>query len=200
MAIIGIDLGTTNSLVATWSEDGATLIPNVLGEFLTPSVVSVDETGEILVGRIAKERLITHPQLTAATFKRFIGTEKKYELGTYTFSSEELSSFVIKSLKQDAEAYLNEEVTGAVISVPAYFNDTQRKSTKRAAEIAGLTVERLISEPTAAAIAYGLYQEESETKFLVFDLGGGTFDVSILELFEGIMDVKSIAGDNYLGG
>lgn len=200
MAIIGIDLGTTNSLVATWSEDGATLIPNVLGEFLTPSVVSVDETGEILVGRIAKERLITHPQLTAATFKRFVGTEKKYELGTYTFSSEELSSFVIKSLKQDAEAYLNEEVTGAVISVPAYFNDTQRKSTKRAAEIAGLTVERLISEPTAAAIAYGLYQEESETKFLVFDLGGGTFDVSILELFEGIMDVKSIAGDNYLGG
>lgn len=128
MAIIGIDLGTTNSLVATWSEDGATLIPNVLGEFLTPSVVSVDETGEILVGRIAKERLITHPQLTAATFKRFIGTEKKYELGTYTFSSEELSSFVIKSLKQDAEAYLNEEVTGAVISVPAYFNDTQRES------------------------------------------------------------------------
>ncbi|ADY22403.1 molecular chaperone HscC [Bacillus paranthracis] len=200
MAIIGIDLGTTNSLVATWSEDGATLIPNVLGEFLTPSVVSVDETGEVLVGRIAKERLITHPQLTAATFKRFIGTEKKYELGTYTFSSEELSSFVIKSLKQDAEVYLNEEVTGAVISVPAYFNDTQRKSTKRAAEIAGLTVERLISEPTAAAIAYGLYQEQSETKFLVFDLGGGTFDVSILELFEGIMDVKSIAGDNYLGG
>lgn len=200
MAIIGIDLGTTNSLVATWSEDGAKLIPNVLGEFLTPSVVSIDETGEILVGRIAKERLITHPQLTAATFKRFIGTEKKYELGTYTFSSEELSSFIIKSLKQDAEAYLNEEVTGTVISVPAYFNDTQRKSTKRAAEIAGLTVERLISEPTAAAIAYGLYQEQSETKFLVFDLGGGTFDVSILELFEGIMDVKSIAGDNYLGG
>ncbi|MCP1164319.1 MULTISPECIES: molecular chaperone HscC [Bacillus] len=200
MAIIGIDLGTTNSLVATWSEDGAKLIPNVLGEFLTPSVVSIDETGEILVGRIAKERLITHPQLTAATFKRFIGTEKKYELGTYTFSSEELSSFIIKSLKQDAEAYLNEEVTGTVISVPAYFNDTQRKSTKRAVEIAGLTVERLISEPTAAAIAYGLYQEQSETKFLVFDLGGGTFDVSILELFEGIMDVKSIAGDNYLGG
>ncbi|WIY59135.1 molecular chaperone HscC [Bacillus arachidis] len=200
MATIGIDLGTTNSLVASWSEDGAILIPNVLGEFLTPSVVSVDESGEILVGRIAKERLITHPQLTASTFKRFIGTEKKYELGTYTFSSEELSSFVIKSLKQDAEDYLNEVVTGAVISVPAYFNDAQRKATKRAAEIAGLKVERLISEPTAAAIAYGLYQEESETKFLVFDLGGGTFDVSILELFEGIMDVKSIAGDNYLGG
>ncbi|MDC2863642.1 molecular chaperone HscC [Bacillus sp. BP-3] len=200
MATIGIDLGTTNSLVAYWTDDGAILIPNVLNEYLTPSVVSVEENGEILVGRIAKERLITHPHFTVSTFKRFMGTEKKYELGVYTFSSEELSSFVIKSLKQDAEAYLNEPVTGAVISVPAYFNDAQRKATKRAAEIAGLKVERLISEPTAAAIAYGLCQEATETKFLVFDLGGGTFDVSILELFEGVMDVKSIAGDNYLGG
>ena len=200
MATIGIDLGTTNSLAAYWTDDGATLIPNVLDEYLTPSVVSVEENGEILVGRIAKERLITHPHFTVSTFKRFMGTEKKYQLGMYTFSSEELSSFVIKSLKQDAEAYLNEPVTGAVISVPAYFNDAQRKATKRAAEIAGLKVERLISEPTAAAIAYGLYQEAAETKFLGFDLGGGTFDVSILELFEGVMDVKSIAGDNYLGG
>ncbi|ENQ3105721.1 molecular chaperone HscC [Bacillus sp. 491mf] len=200
MATIGIDLGTTNSLAAYWTDDGAILIPNALDEYLTPSVVSVEENGEILVGRIAKERLITHPHFTASTFKRFMGTEKKYELGMYTFSSEELSSFVIKSLKQDAEAYLNEPVTGAVISVPAYFNDAQRKATKHAAEIAGLKVERLISEPTAAAIAYGLCQEETETKFLVFDLGGGTFDVSILELFEGVMDVKSIAGDNYLGG
>ncbi|HDR7607726.1 TPA: molecular chaperone HscC [Bacillus mycoides] len=200
MVTIGIDLGTTNSLVAYWTDHGAALIPNALGEYLTPSVISVDESGEVLVGRIAKERLITHPHVTASTFKRFIGTEKKYELGMYTFSSEELSSFIIQSLKQDAEAYLNEAVTGAVISVPAYFNDAQRKATKRAAEIAGLKVERLISEPTAAAIAYGLYQEAAETKFLVFDLGGGTFDVSILELFEGVMDVKSIAGDNYLGG
>lgn len=200
MATIGIDLGTTNSLVAYWSDNGAVLIPNALGEYLTPSVVSVEESGEILVGRIAKERLITHPHVTASTFKRFMGTEKKYQLDTYNFSSEELSSFIIQSLKQDAEAYLNESVTGTVISVPAYFNDAQRKATKRAAEIAGLKVERLISEPTAAAIAYGLYQEASETKFLVFDLGGGTFDVSILELFEGVMDVKSIAGDNYLGG
>lgn len=200
MAIIGIDLGTTNSLVAHWTDNGPEIIPNVLGENLTPSVVSVDEDGEILVGQIAKERLITHPLVTVATFKRYIGTEKIYQLGTYSFTPEELSSFVIKALKEDAEAYLDKEITEAVISVPAYFNDAQRKATKRAAEIAGLKVERLISEPTAAAIAYGLHQQESETKFLVFDLGGGTFDVSILELFEGIMEVKSIAGDNFLGG
>lgn len=200
MITIGIDLGTTNSLVAYWSDDGATLIPNVFGEHLTPSVVSVDENGEILIGRIAKERLITHPQVTASTFKRFMGTEKKYQLGTLTFSPEELSSFVIQSLKQDAEAFFKEPVTEAVISVPAYFNDAQRKATKKAAEIAGLKVARLISEPTAAAIAYGLHQKDSETKFIVFDLGGGTFDVSVLELFEGVMEVKSIAGDNFLGG
>lgn len=200
MAKIGIDLGTTNSLAAYWSDNGATLIPNVFGEYLTPSVVSVDEDGVILVGKIAKQRLITHPSSTASTFKRFIGTEKEYQLGAYTFTPEELSSFVLQSLKRDAEAFLKEPITEAVISVPAYFNDVQRKATKQAAEIAGLKVERLISEPTAAAIAYGLYQEKDETNFLVFDLGGGTFDVSILELFEGIMEVKSIAGDNYLGG
>lgn len=200
MTTIGIDLGTTNSLVAYWDKDQAVIIPNVLGEHLTPSIVSVDDNGSILVGRIAQERLITHPHLTASTFKRFMGTEKKYALGKHTFTPEELSSFVLKALKEDAEAHLGVEITEAVISVPAYFNDTQRKSTKRAAEIAGLKVERLISEPTAAAIAYGLHQEKPETKFLVFDLGGGTFDVSILELFEGVMDVKSIAGDNYLGG
>ncbi|EST56604.1 chaperone heat shock Hsp70 protein [Brevibacillus panacihumi W25] len=200
MSMIGIDLGTTNSLVAYWDKDQAVIIPNVLGEHLTPSIVSVDENGSILVGRIAQERLITHPHLTASTFKRFMGTEKKYTLGQHTFTPEELSSFVLKSLKADAEAHLGVEITEAVISVPAYFNDSQRKATKRAAEIAGLKVERLISEPTAAAIAYGLHQEKPETKFLVFDLGGGTFDVSVLELFEGIMDVKSIAGDNFLGG
>ncbi|WP_054950164.1 molecular chaperone HscC [Numidum massiliense] len=200
MATIGIDLGTTNSLVAYWAEDRAVIIPNVLGEHLTPSVVSVDDNGEILVGQVARERLLTHPLVTAATFKRFMGTEKTYQLGKYTFTPEELSSFVIKALKMDAEAHLGETVTEAVISVPAYFNDTQRKATKRAAEIAGLKVERLISEPTAAAMAYGLYQAEEETQFLVFDLGGGTFDVSVLELFEGVMDVQSIAGDNYLGG
>lgn len=193
MTMIGIDLGTTNSLAACWTEGGPVIIPNVLGERLTPSIVSVDENGEILVGQIAKERLITHPELTAAAFKRYMGTEKVFRLGRYSFSPEELSSFVVKALKADAEAYLGQEVTEAVISVPAYFNDTQRKATKRAAEIAGLKVERLISEPTAAAIAYGLHQQQSETKFLVFDLGGGTFDVSILEFFEGVMEVQSIA-------
>jgi molecular chaperone HscC len=198
--MIGIDLGTTNSLAAYWTEDGPKLIPNILGSNLTPSVVSVDESGEIYVGHIAKERMITHPHLTAAAFKRYMGTEKVYSLGKYSFTPEELSSFVIRALKEDAEAFLQQEVVEAIISVPAYFNDTQRKATKRAAELAGLKVERLISEPTAAAISYGLHQEKSDTKFLVFDLGGGTFDVSILELFEGIMEVKSIAGDNFLGG
>lgn len=200
MAVIGIDLGTTNSLAAYWTEGGPAIIPNVLGAHLTPSVVSVDENNEILVGEVAKERLITHPHLTASAFKRYMGTEKQYRLGKYSFSPEELSSFVLKSLKADAEAFLKEEVNEAVISVPAYFNDTQRKATKRAAELAGLNVERLISEPTAAAIAYGLHQKESETKFIVFDLGGGTFDVSILEMFEGVMEVRAIAGDNFLGG
>jgi len=196
---IGIDLGTTYSLAAYWDGSQAVIIPNVLGEHVTPSIVSVDAGGEVLVGRIAQERLITHPQLTASTFKRFMGSAKKYTLGTMTFTPEELSSFVLRSLKEDAENHLGESVTKAIISVPAYFNDVQRKATKKAAEMAGLQVERLISEPTAAALAYGLHQNQ-ETSFLVFDLGGGTFDVSILELFEGVMDVKSIAGDNYLGG
>jgi molecular chaperone HscC len=200
MPTVGIDLGTTNSLIAYWSDNGPVIIPNILGSKLTPSVVSIDESNEILVGEIAKERLITHPELTAAAFKRYMGTEKTYHLGKYSFSPEELSSFVLKSLKADAEAFFGQEVEEAVISVPAYFNDAQRKATKRAAELAGLKVERLISEPTAAAIAYGLHQEKSETKFIVFDLGGGTFDVSILELFEGVMEVRSIAGDNFLGG
>jgi len=200
MPAIGIDLGTTNSLVAYWTENGPELIPNVFGCNLTPSVVSVDENNEILVGEVARERLITYPHLTASAFKRYMGTDKQFQLGKYTFSPEELSSFVLKSLKADAEAFFGEEVHEAVISVPAYFNDMQRKATKRAAELAGLKVERLISEPTAAAISYGLHQVESETKFVVFDLGGGTFDVSILEMFEGVMEVRSIAGDNFLGG
>lgn len=200
MTTIGIDLGTSNSLVSYWTEDGPALIPNVLGSHLTPSIISVDESGEILVGQVAKERLITHPQLTVAAFKRHMGTQKAYKLGTYTLSPVELSSFVLQSLKRDAESHLGEDVSKAVISVPAYFNDKQRKATKHAAEMAGMQVERLISEPTAAAIAYGFHQEEEDTKFLVFDLGGGTFDVSILELFEGVMEVKSVAGDNFLGG
>ncbi|BCZ45753.1 molecular chaperone HscC [Clostridium gelidum] len=200
MSIIGIDLGTTNSLVAVWKEGRARIIPNVLNKNLTPSVISVDENNEILVGDVAKERLITHPECTVANFKRFMGSTKNYKLGSYTFTPEELSSFILKRLREDAESYLGEVIVEAVISVPAYFNDAQRKATKRAGELAGLKVERLISEPTAAAVAYGLHQEKDDTQFLVFDLGGGTFDISILELFEGVMEVKSIAGDNFLGG
>jgi molecular chaperone HscC len=200
MAIIGIDLGTTNSLVSHWTESGAVIIPNVHGSNLTPSVVSVDDTDEILIGQAAKERQISHPHNTVSTFKRFMGTQKKYQLGNYSFSPEELSAMILKSLKADAEHYLGEEIVEAVISVPAYFNDMQRTATKHAAELAGLKVERLISEPTAAALAYGLHQKELETKFMVFDLGGGTFDVSILEHFAGVLEVQSVAGDNYLGG
>lgn len=200
MPIIGIDLGTTNSIVSCFINKECVIIPNSLEENLTPSVVSIIENDEILVGRAAKERLITHPQLTAATFKRFMGTNKKYNLGKHIFTPTELSSFVLKSLKADAEAFLKTEITEAVISVPAYFNDQQRRATKQAGEMAGLKVERLINEPTAAAVAYGLHQTEEEKKFLVFDLGGGTFDVSILELFDDIMEVKAVAGNNFLGG
>lgn len=200
MTVIGIDLGTTNSLVAYWTGSAAEIIPNNLGNNLTPSVVSIDNNGEILVGQIAKERMITHPDKTAANFKRYMGTEKTYRLDSYSFTPIELSAFVIKSLKADAEAFLGQPVEEAIISVPAYFNDVQRKATKQSAELAGLRVERLISEPTAAAISYGLHQKEENTSFLVFDIGGGTFDVSVLEMFEGIMEVQSIAGDNFLGG
>lgn len=200
MAIIGIDLGTTNSLAAFYDEDGAHMIPNRLGDHLTPSVISMADDGQIYVGKIAQERQITHPERTVATFKRSMGSQKKYHIGNRDFLPEELSSFIIRSLKEDAERYLEEAVTEAVISVPAYFNDVQRKATKHAGEMAGLTVERLINEPTAAAISYGLREKQEKTKFLVFDLGGGTFDVSILELFQNIMEVRGVAGDNYLGG
>lgn len=200
MAVIGIDLGTTNSLVSYWTEGGSVVIPNSLGQNLTPSVVSIDDNGEVLTGQIAKERQITHPALSASVFKRNMGTKKKYILGTKEFLPEELSAIIIKSLKEDAENYLKMPITEAVISVPAYFSDAQRKATKRAGELAGLRVDRLITEPTAAAIAYGLHQRNADTKFLVFDLGGGTFDVSILELFENVMEVRAVAGDNYLGG
>ena len=200
MATIGIDLGTTNSLAAYWTGSGPQLIPNAFGKHLTPSIVSVDDNGEILVGDIAKERLITHPHLAAAAFKRFMGTKKEYHLGRYSFLPEELSSFVLKSLKSDAEAFLGEPVEEAIVSVPAYFNDMQRKATKNAAELAGLKVERLISEPTAAALSYGIHRLDTDTKFLVFDLGGGTFGVSILELFDGVIEVKAISGENFLGG
>ena len=198
--IIGIDLGTTNSLVAYFTEDGPKIIPNRLGNHLTPSVVSIDEEEQIYVGETAKERMLLYPDSAASVFKRSMGSDQKYKLLSKTFTAEELSSFVLRSLKEDAEAYLGEPVTEAVISVPAYFNDKRRKATKRAGELAGLKVERIISEPTAAAIAYGLYQNNEDAKFLVFDLGGGTFDVSILELFGPVLEVRAVAGDNYLGG
>lgn len=198
--IVGIDLGTTNSLIAYMTEEGAKVIPNKLGENLTPSVVSVDDAGIVYVGKTARERKLLFPDQTAEVFKRSMGTGKKFNLGDRSFTAEELSSLVLKSLKEDAEAYLNEMVTEAVISVPAYFNDAQRKATKKAGEMAGFVVERIVSEPTAAAIAYGLNQKNADTKFLVFDLGGGTFDVSILELYQNIMEVRAVAGDNFLGG
>ncbi|MBL8509997.1 MAG: molecular chaperone HscC, partial [Chitinimonas sp.] len=198
--IIGIDLGTTNSLVAVWRDGQAEMIPNALGHALTPSVVGLDDSGAVLVGLAARERLITHPQLTTAVFKRYMGSDRQTRLGTQLFRPEELSALVLKSLKADAERYLGETVTEAVITVPAYFSDAQRKATKIAGQLAGLKVERLVNEPTAAALAYGLHQNEPESRFLVFDLGGGTFDISILELFEGVMEVRASAGDNFLGG
>lgn len=198
--IVGIDLGTTNSLVAYFTPDGAKIIPNRLGKNLTPSAVSVDEEGNVYVGETAKERMSLYPNTVAMTFKRSMGTDREYVLSGRKFKPEELSSFVLRSLKEDAESFLGEPVTEAVISVPAYFDDKRRKATKRAGELAGLKVERMISEPTAAAIAYGLYEKNKDTRFLVFDLGGGTFDVSILELFQNILEVRAVAGDNYLGG
>ncbi len=198
--IIGIDLGTTNSLCAVWKDGKPQLVPNPLGEHLTPSVVGMDESGEILVGAAARERLITHPDLTAAIFKRYMGSERKITLGKKSFRPEELSAMVLRSLKADAEAWLGESVSEAVITVPAYFNDAQRTATKIAGQLAGLKVERLVNEPTAAALAYGLHNADGESCFLVFDLGGGTFDVSILEMFDGVMEVRASAGDNFLGG
>jgi molecular chaperone HscC len=198
--IIGIDLGTTNSLVALWRDGAPLLIPNALGHALTPSCVGFSDTEELLVGQAAKDRLQTHPRLTTANFKRYMGSAREIELGKRKFRPEEVSSFVLRSLKADAEAFLGESVDEAIISVPAYFSDAQRKATRAAGELAGLRVERIINEPTAAALAYGVRDAGSERKFLVFDLGGGTFDVSILEIFEGVMEVRASAGDNFLGG
>ena len=199
-AIIGIDLGTTNSLVAAFSADGPVLIPNALGEVMTPSAVGFGDDGAMLVGRAARDRLLTHPDVTTARFKRYMGTQHEVVLGKKSFRPEELSSLVLRSLRADAEAHLGCAVDEAVISVPAYFNDVQRKATITAAEFAGLKVNRLVNEPTAAALAYGLQDREAESTFLVVDLGGGTFDVSILEMFSGVMEVRASAGDAFLGG
>ena len=198
--IVGIDLGTTNSLAAVWKDGRAQLIPNSLDEALTPSCVSLDADGSVLVGRAARERLQTHPERTAAVFKRYMGSDKRIRLGTRDFRPEELSALILKSLKADAEALLGEPVLEAIITVPAYFSDAQRKATRAAGQMAGLRVERLLNEPTAAALAYGIHQRDEESKFLVFDLGGGTFDVSILQMYDGVMEVRSSAGDNFLGG
>jgi molecular chaperone HscC len=198
--IVGIDLGTTNSLVAVWQDGAARLIPNSLGEVLTPSCISVDEDGSILVGRAARERLQTHPAQSVAAFKRHMGSDKRTFLGKRAFRPEELSALILRALKEDAEAFLGAPVTEAVITVPAYFSDAQRKATRAAGQLAGLKVERLLNEPTAAALAYGIHLRGSETRFLVFDLGGGTFDVSVLDLFEGVMEVRASSGDNSLGG
>ena len=198
--IVGIDLGTTHSLVGLWTADGAKLVPNALGEFLTPSVVGVADDGALLVGRAALERLAGHADRTVAAFKRYMGSARETRLGDRKFRPEELSALVLRALVADAEAHTGEKVTEAVISVPAYFSDAQRKATRNAGEIAGVHVERLVNEPTAAALAYGLQAGNAESKFLVFDIGGGTFDVSILETFAGVMEVHASAGDNFLGG
>ncbi len=199
MAVIGVDLGTTNSLCCVWKDGGCVLIPNSLGEYLTPSVVSVDEKREILTGKAARERLVTRPQDTAASFKQFMGTDKTYMLNRLRFHPEDLSAIILRRLKEDAELFLGEPVTEAVISVPAYFNNNQRTMTKIAGEMAGLTVERIINEPSAAALAYR-HKTGANGTYLVVDFGGGTLDISVVEIFENIVDIIAVAGDNHLGG
>lgn len=198
--IFGIDLGTTNSLVTYLHEGTPRAIPNALGQFLTPSVVSLDEDGTVMVGQAARERLLTHPGRSAASFKRLMGTRQELKLGERSFKPEELSALVLRSLKADAQAALGVSVDEVVISVPAYFNDQQRKATRLAGELAGLNVRRLVNEPTAAALFHGIHDRDSDAKFLVFDLGGGTFDVSILDRFSGVMEVRATGGDSFLGG
>ena len=198
--IIGIDLGTTNSLAAVWRDGAIELIPNALGSVLTPSAVSLDRDNTIMVGMAARERLASHPDRSVGAFKRAMGTPHAFRLGNQTFRAEELSSLVLRVLKEDAERHLGVVVADAVITVPAYFSDAQRKATRAAGQLAGLNVVRLLNEPTAAALAYGLHEGRSERRILVLDLGGGTFDVSILEMFEGVMEVRATAGDNMLGG
>ena len=194
--IIGIDLGTTNSAAAVWENGESHLIPNACGDYLTPSVVSMDRDGTVYVGRIAKERLVTHPADTASVFKRFMGTEKIYSLAGKKYHPEELSALVLKRLKEDAERYLGEEVTEAIISVPAYFNDLARN----AGELAGFHVERIINEPSAAALYYQCRSQMEDAVMLVFDFGGGTLDVSLVECFDNIVEILAVSGDNHLGG
>lgn len=200
MAIIGIDLGTTNSLICVYRNGKPELIPNAFGETMTRSAVSFLEDGTVLVGALAAERLISHPETAAASFKSFMGTEQDYTLNGRKLKAHELSALVLRQLCEDAQAYLGEEVTEAVISVPAYFNDNQRSATKLAAKLAGLSVARLINEPSAAALCYHTEELGQEKKYLVIDFGGGTLDVSVVDCFENIIEIIAIAGDNRLGG
>jgi molecular chaperone HscC len=198
--LIGIDLGTTNSAVSSIEGSVPKLIPNALGEVLTPSAVGIDLDGQVLVGRAARELQVTHPERCATLFKRRMGSDWSTELPARTFTPEDLSGLVLRALKQDAEAHFGHPVERAVVTVPAYFNEHQRKATLNAGKIAGLDVVRILNEPTAAALAYGLQDAGTERLALVFDLGGGTFDVSVVEIMEGAIEVRASCGEGFLGG
>ncbi|MBM3493403.1 MAG: molecular chaperone DnaK, partial [Armatimonadetes bacterium] len=197
--VVGIDLGTTNSVVAVMEGAEATVIPLSDGSRLLPSVVGFSKTGERLVGHLAKRQMVSSPERTVASIKRQMGKDYKAAIGDKAYTPQEISAMILRGLRDDAEAYLGEKVTQAVITVPAYFTDHQRQATKDAGAIAGLEVLRIINEPTAAALAYGLTRDEVQT-VLVWDLGGGTFDVSIMELDNGVYEVKATNGDTNLGG
>ena len=197
---VGIDLGTTNSVVAAMEGGEPTVIPNAEGSRTTPSVVAFSKNGEVLVGEVAKRQAVTNVDRTIRSVKRHMGTDWSIDIDGKKYNAQEISARVLQKLKRDAEAYLGETVTNAVITVPAYFGDAERQATKEAGEIAGLTVDRIINEPTAAALAYGLDKGDAEQTVLVFDLGGGTFDVSLLDIADGVFEVKATKGDNRLGG
>ncbi|HEV7652105.1 MAG TPA: molecular chaperone DnaK, partial [Actinophytocola sp.] len=197
---VGIDLGTTNSVVAVLEGGEPTVIANSEGSRTTPSIVAFAKNGEVLVGQPAKNQAVTNVDRTVRSVKRHMGTDWKTEVDGKTYSAQEISARVLMKLKRDAESYLGEPISDAVITVPAYFEDAQRQATKEAGQIAGLNVLRIVNEPTAAALAYGLDKGEKEQTILVFDLGGGTFDVSLLEIGEGVVEVRATSGDNHLGG
>lgn len=198
--VVGIDLGTTNSLCAVFRKGQPELIRNAHGDVLTPSIVGILEDGQVVIGAPAKELRVTSPERCASAFKRLMGTNRNISLAGKTFSAPELSSLVLRSLREDAEAALGGPVTEAVITVPAYFNDFQRKATKHAGELAGLTVRRIINEPTAAALTYGFHDRDADKKLIIIDLGGGTFDVTLMQIFEGTLEIISTAGESFLGG
>ena len=197
--IIGIDLGTTNSCVAVMEGGEPVVIPSAEGGRTTPSVVAFSKTGERLIGQVAKRQAITNPDHTIMSIKRDMGSDRKVSIEDKNYSPQEISAMVLTKMKQDAEAYLGETVSQAVITVPAYFSDSQRQATKDAGVIAGLEVLRIINEPTAAALAYGLDKEDNQ-KIVVYDLGGGTFDVSVMEIGDGVFEVLATRGNNRLGG